>query len=97
MASACLTAGASAVKARECAVDVALFFELLEHLLRALVVGMDDTKLSRTLNQVRLRLKNRRKGLIEIGRHLAEIFTAVGLRRQPQRGADLVDFGQGFG
>ena len=30
----------------KCAVYVALFFELFEHLLRALVVGMDHTKLS---------------------------------------------------
>ena len=45
----------------------------------------------------RLRLEDGRKGLVEIGRHLAEIAAPVRLRRQPQRDADLVDFGQGLG
>ena len=61
----------------EIAVDVALFCELVEHLLRALVVRMDNTELSCALNQVRLRLEDGRKGLIEIWRHLAEIFAAI--------------------
>ena len=45
----------------EGAVDVALFFELLEHLLRRLLERMDDAKLSRTLNQVGLRLRAQKK------------------------------------
>jgi hypothetical protein len=48
----------------ESAVDGALFFELVEHLLWTLAVRMDNTELSRTLNQVSLCLENRRKGLI---------------------------------
>src|SRR5215472_1139136 len=72
------------LEASECAVDVALFFKLLEHLLRALVKGMNDTKLRCTLNQVRLRREDRRKGLIQIGWHLAKIFTLMGLRGQSQ-------------
>ena len=81
----------------ERAVDVALFFELLDHLLWGLVVGMDHAKLSRRLDQVRLRREDGRKGLIEIGRHLVETFAAIGLRRQSQRGANLVNFGQRLG
>ena len=54
---------------------------------------MDDAELSRALNQRRLRLEHGRKGLIEIGRNLAEILR-VGFRRQSQRGADLTDIGQ---
>jgi hypothetical protein len=80
----------------EIAVDVAPFCELIEHLLRALSIRMDNTKLCGALDQVCLRLEDRRKGLIEIWRHLAEIFAATGLRRQPQRGAGLVNSGQGF-
>ena len=52
-------------------VDVALFFELVEHLLWALVERMDHAELSRALDQIRLSLEHGRKGLIEIGRHLA--------------------------
>src|SRR5271166_4570166 len=72
----------------EGAIDVAFFFEPVEHLLRRLLERMDDPKLSRALDHTRLRLKNGRKGLIEIGRDLAEI-SPVGLRRQSQGGADL--------
>ena len=57
---------------------------------------MDNAELGRTLDQVCLRLEDRRKGLIEIWRHLTEIFAANGLRRQPQRGAGLVNLCQGF-
>ena len=57
---------------------------------------MDNAELSRTLDQVCLRLEDGRKGLIEIGRHLAEISALFGFRRQSQRGADLVDIGQGL-
>ena len=65
----------------ERAVDVARtgFLELLEHLLRRLVVRMDNTQLSRALDQGRLRLADGREGLIEIGRHLAEISALQGL------------------
>ena len=76
----------------EYAVDVAFgieLFELFEHLLRSLVVRMDNAQLSRTLNQLCLRLQDRRKSLIEIGRHLAEI-TALRVRLQSQRDPDLV-------
>ena len=55
---------------------------------------MDTAELSRTLNQLCLRLQDRRKGLIEIGWHLAEIPAPLGLRRQPQRDPDLVNIGQ---
>ena len=58
---------------------------------------MDDTKLRRTLNKVGLRLEDGGKGLIEVGRHLVQIFALIGLWRQPQRDADLVDFGEGLG
>ena len=58
---------------------------------------MHDAELRGTLNERRLRLEDGRKGLVEIGRHLAEIAAPVRLRRQPQRDADLVDFGQGLG
>ena len=54
---------------------------------------MDDPELSRALDDARLRLENGRKGLIEIGRNLAEIFP-VGLRRQSQGSADLADIGK---
>ena len=80
----------------EIAVDVALFCELVEHLLRALSIRMDNAELGRTLDQVCLRLEDRRKGLIEIWRHLAEIFAATGLRRQPQRDTGLVNLCKGF-
>ena len=85
------------LEASEGAIDVALFFELLEHLLRGLVVGMDDAKLSRTLNQVRLRREDGRKSLIQIGGDLAEIFAPIGLWGQTQRGPHPVNFGQRFG
>ena len=65
-------------------VDVAFggrFLEGLQHLLRRLVVGMDDAELSRALHQVGPRLEDGGEGLIEIGRDLAEI-SALGLRRQ---------------
>ena len=54
---------------------------------------MDDAELSCALNERRLRLEHGRKGLIEIGRNLAEILL-VGFRRQSQRGTDLTDIGQ---
>ena len=57
---------------------------------------MHNAELSRTLNELRLCLEDGRKGLVEIGRHLAEIATPVRLSRQPQRDANLVDFGQGL-
>ena len=78
----------------EIAVDVALFCEIVEHLLRALSIGMDNTELGGALDQVCLRCKDRRKGLIQIWRHLAEIFAATELRRQAQSGTGLVNFGQ---
>jgi hypothetical protein len=77
----------------EIAIDVAAFGELVEHLLRALVEGMDNTELGCALDQVCLRLEDRRKDLIEIWRHLAEIFAVTGSHRQPQRGTGLVNFG----
>ena len=80
----------------ECGVDVAQFIELIEHRFRTLVERVHDAELGGTLNELRLRLEDGRKGLVEIGRHLAEIAAPVGLRRQPQRDADLVDFGQGL-
>ena len=91
-----MTAGALAAILGERAVDVAQFFELVEHRFRTLVERVHDAELSGALNQLRLRLEDGRKGLVEIGRHLAEIAAPVGLRRQPQRDADLVDFGQGL-
>jgi hypothetical protein len=78
-------------------IDVALFFKLLEHLLWGLVVGMDHTKLSRTLNKVRLRREDGRKSLIEIRRDLVKTFAVIGLRWQSQRGPNPVNFGQRFG
>jgi hypothetical protein len=69
----------------ERAVDVAFgieLFELFEHLRRSLADRMDDPQLSRGLKEICLRLQDRREGLIEIGRDLAEI-PALGLRRQP--------------
>ena len=63
----------------EGAIDVAFFFERLDHVTGPLVERMDDAELSRTLNHRRLRLEHRRKGLIDIGRNLAEI-SLVGLR-----------------
>ena len=80
----------------ERAVDVAQFFELVEHRFRPLLERVHDAELCGTLNELRLRLEDGRKGLVEIGRHLAEIAAPVRLRRQPQRDADLVDFGQGL-
>jgi hypothetical protein len=71
----------------ECAVDVAFLLERLDHVARPLLERMDDAELSRALNP-RLRLEHGRKGLIEIGRNLAEI-CVVGFLRQSQRGADL--------
>jgi hypothetical protein len=43
---------------------------------------MDEAELSSALNQRRLRLEHRRKGLIEIVWNLAEILR-VGFRRNP--------------
>ena len=83
--------------ASERGVDVAQFIELVEHRFRTLVERVHDAELRGTLNERRLRLEDGRKGLVEIGRHLAEIAAPVRLRRQPQRDADLVDFGQGLG
>ncbi len=77
----------------ESAIDVAFLFERLDHVTGPLVERMDDAELSRALNHRRLRLEHRRKGLIEIGRNLAEI-CVVGFQRQSQRGADLTDVGQ---
>jgi hypothetical protein len=42
---------------------------------------MDNTELSRALNQVRLRFEDRGECLIEIARHITEIFALLGLRR----------------
>ena len=78
-------------------VDVAQFIELVEHRFRTLVERVHDAELRGTLNESRLRLEDGRKGLVEIGRHLAEIAAPVRLRRQPQRDADLVDLGQRLG
>jgi hypothetical protein len=58
---------------------------------------MDDAKLGRSLNEVRLCLQHRGKGLVEIGRYFGEIPGLLGLRRQPQRDADLVRIGKGLG
>ena len=58
--------------------------ELFEHLLRGLVVGMDNAQFGCRLNQLRLRLQDRRERLVEIGRHLVEISAVFGLRRQAQ-------------
>jgi hypothetical protein len=82
----------------ERAVDVAFveLFELFEHPLRGLVVGMDNAQLGRGLNQVRLRLQDRRKRLIKIGRYLVEIRAVFGLRLQAQRDTDLVRIRQGL-
>jgi hypothetical protein len=79
---------------RERLVDVALAFELLNQLLRRQPVRMDDAEFSRTLNEVRLCLEDRRKSLIEIRRHFGEIPVLLGLRRQPQRNPDLVHVGK---
>ena len=57
----------------EDAIDVAFFFERLNHLVRRLPERMDDAQLRRALDQVRLRLQHGSKGLIEIGRNLGEI------------------------
>ena len=57
---------------------------------------MDNAELGRTLDQVRLRLEDRRKGLIEIWRHLAEIFAATGLRRQAPKRHGLGKLGPGL-
>ena len=80
----------------EGAIDVAFFFERLNHLFRRFIERMDDAQLSRALDQVCLRLEHGRKGLIEIGRNLAEI-SALGLRRQSQGDTDLMDIGQRLG
>ena len=80
----------------ECGVDVAQFIELIEHRVRTLVERVHDAKLSRALNELRLRLEDGRKRLVEVGRHLSEIAVPAGLCRQPQRHADLVGFGQGL-
>ena len=77
----------------ERAVDIALgieLFEVFEHLLRRLVVGKQNAQLSRGLNQLRLRLQDRRKGLVEIGRYLLEIRAVFRQSLQPQRDTDLV-------
>jgi hypothetical protein len=69
----------------ERAVEVAFgveLFELVEHLFRSLVVGMDDAQLGRSLDQLRLRLLNRGKRLIEIGRYAVKIRAVFGLRLQ---------------
>ena len=78
-------------------VDVAQFIELIEHRFRTLVERVHDAELSGALNERRLRLEDGRKGLVKIGRHLAEIAAPVRLRREPERDADLVDFGQALG
>ena len=85
--------GASAASRSKVAVDVAFLFERLDHVTGPLVERMDDAELSRALNQRRLRLKHGRKGLIEIGRNLAEILP-VRFRRQSQRRTDLMDIGK---
>jgi hypothetical protein len=54
---------------------------------------VDDAELSRTLNEPRLRLEHRRKGLIDIGGNLAEI-SPVGFGGQSQRSPDLMDVGK---
>jgi hypothetical protein len=63
----------------------------------SLVERVHDAELSGTLNEPRLRLKDGRKDLVEIGRLLTEIAASVRLRRQPQRDADLVDVCQALG
>lgn len=77
-------------------VDVALLCEGREHLIRRFLLRMNDAQLSRTLNQLTLRLKQGRKGLAEIGGNLAEIFP-FGLRRQSQRDSYLTHIGRRLG
>ena len=64
--------------------------ELLQHLLRQLLKRMGDAELCGCPDQGGLRVADGGEGLVEIGRHLSEI-AAFGLRRQAQRGADLMD------
>ena len=49
-----------------------------------LVVRMEDTQLSRALDQRRLRLADGGEGLIEIGRHLAEVPAVQGSAGKPR-------------
>ena len=55
---------------------------------------MHDTELSGTLDEPRLRLADRRKRVVEIGGHLAEVAVIFGLRRQPERDANLIGLSQ---
>src|SRR5262249_45551326 len=74
------------------AVDIALIqaLELLDHLLRQLIIRMDNAELRRRLNESGLRLADGRESLIEIGWHLSKV-SASRLRLQAQRDADLMD------
>ena len=75
----------------EGAVDVALirFRTASSICFGRLVERMDDAELRRALNQVRLRLADGGKGLIEIGRHLAEISAVrVSPATPKRRGSD---------
>jgi hypothetical protein len=79
------------------AVDIPLIqiLELLDHLFRQLFIRMDDAKLRRRLDKGSLCLADRRESLMEIGRHLTEV-SAGRLRRQAQRGTDLMNIRRGL-
>ena len=81
----------------ERSVDVAQFIELIEHRFRTLVERVRDAELRGALNERRLGLEDGRKGLVEIGRRLAEVAASVRLRRQSEGDADLIDLGQRLG
>ena len=55
---------------------------------------MENTQLGRSLNQRCLRLQDRRKRLIEIGRYLLEIPAVFALRLQAQGDTDLIHIRQ---
>ena len=54
------------------------FHKLVQHLLWRLFKGTDNAKLDRTLDQIRLCLKNRWGCLLKVKRHLCKVSAILG-------------------
>ena len=82
------------------AIDVPLriaMHELFDHLLRRQVVGRGlDAQLGGCLHQLRLRLADAGKGLVEVRGHVGQVLAFGRNGRQPERHPRLVDAFQGL-
>ena len=84
-------------KLRKEKVEIAIgctFHKLVQHLFWRLFKGMDNAKLGRTLDQIRLCLKNRWGCLIKVRRYLCKVSAILGDFGQSESGPDLIDIFQ---